>query len=140
MNAAIDAAKLALPIDVPVGALLIANGELIATGYNRRELDCNPIAHAEMLVLQQAATQLNRWRLTDTILYVTLEPCPMCAAAIIQARVGQVVFGAYDPVMGACGSQYGLLMDSLELPVRGGVLEEPCGNLLRDFFRQARQK
>lgn len=140
MSAAIDAAKLALPMDVPVGALLIADGELIATGYNRRELDCNPIAHAEMLVLQQASVKLNRWRLTDTILYVTLEPCPMCAAAIMQARIGQVVFGAYDPVMGACGSQYGLLMDSPELPVRGGVLEEPCGNLLRDFFRQARQK
>ncbi len=140
MNIAIDAAKLALPKDVPVGALLIANGELIATGYNRRELDCNPVAHAEMLVLQEAALQLNRWRLTDTILYVTLEPCPMCASAIMQARVGQVVFGAYDPVMGACGSQYGLLLDSPDLSVRGGVLEEPCGALLRDFFRQARQK
>jgi len=140
MNAAIEAAKLALPIDVPVGALLLANGELVATAYNRRELDCNPVAHAEMLVLQEAALQLNRWRLTDSILYVTLEPCPMCASAIMQARVGQVVFGAYDPVMGACGSRYGLLLDSPDLPVRGGILEEPCGALLRDFFRQARQK
>lgn len=139
MQQSIEIARQALPLDVPVGALLLHNGQIIATGYNRREIDHNPVGHAEMLVLQQAAKQLGNWRLSDTILYVTLEPCPMCASAIQQARVGQVVFGAYDPVMGACGSKYGLLLDTPELPVLGGVMEEPCGDLLRQFFSKMRR-
>jgi tRNA(adenine34) deaminase len=138
MQQALDAAHLALPADVPVGAILVRNGRVLAVGYNRREVDHNPVAHAEMLVLQEAAAKLQNWRLSDTTLYVTLEPCPMCAAAIVQARISFVVFGAYDPIMGACGSQYGLLMDTPEHRVLGGVLEEPCSRLLRDFFRNAR--
>lgn len=130
----------ALPVDVPVGALVVYQGEIIARGYNRRELDNNPVGHAELLALQDAAKHLGRWRLSETQLYVTLEPCPMCASAIVQARVGQVIFGAYDPVMGACGSRHGLLLNSPELPLLGGVLETECAEQLRDFFRQARQK
>lgn len=133
-------AEQALPVDVPVGALILHQGEIIAQAYNRRELDKNPVGHAEVLALQAAAAHLGNWRLNETQLYVTLEPCPMCASAIMQARVGQVIFGAYDPIMGACGSRYGLLLDSPELPVRGGVLESECANQLRDFFKQARQK
>jgi tRNA(adenine34) deaminase len=138
MQQAIDVAKQALPQDVPVGAVLIHNNQIIAQACNRREIEQNPVGHAEILVLQEAAQNLGKWRLQDTILYVTLEPCPMCASAIQQARVGQVIYGATDPVMGACGSRYGLLLDSPELPVMSGVLEEPCGQLLKDFFEQLR--
>jgi tRNA(adenine34) deaminase len=140
MQQAIETARQALPQDVPVGALLLHHGQIIAQAYNRREIDQNPVGHAELLVLQEAAQYLGRWRLQETILYVTLEPCPMCASAIQQARVGQVVYGAADPVMGACGSRYGLLLNSPELPVISGVLEEPCGQLLRTFFERLRNK
>ena len=137
---AMHLAEQALPADVPVGALVLHQGQVIAEAYNRREVDGNPVGHAEILALQAAARHLGRWRLSETQLYVTLEPCPMCASAIMQARVGQVIFGAYDPVMGACGSRYGLLLDSPDLPLRGGVLEAECAQQLRDFFQQARQK
>jgi tRNA(adenine34) deaminase len=140
MRRAMEIAAQALPADVPVGALVIYQGEVIAQAFNRRELDHNPVGHAEILALQAAAAHLGRWRLSDTQLYVTLEPCPMCASAIMQSRVGQVIFGAYDPVMGACGSRYGLLLDSPELPLRGGILEAECAQQLRAFFREARQK
>lgn len=139
MQQALQAARQALPQDVPVGAVLVYQEQLIAQACNRREIDQNPIAHAELLVLQQAASRLENWRLNDTILYVTLEPCPMCASAIQQARVGTVVFGAADPVMGACGSRHGLLLDSPDLPVISGVLEAPCSELLRSFFSQLRR-
>jgi tRNA(adenine34) deaminase len=140
MRQAIALAQQALPQDVPVGALVVYHGEIIATGYNRREIDGNPVGHAEILALQATARHLGRWRLSETLLYVTLEPCPMCASAIVQARVGQVIFGAYDPVMGACGSRHALLLDSPEIPLLGGVLETDCSQQLRDFFKQARQK
>lgn len=140
LRLAMQCAEQALPADVPVGALVVYQGEVIAQAFNRRELDANPVGHAEILALQAAAKHLGRWRLSETQLYVTLEPCPMCASAIMQARVGQVIFGASDPIMGACGSRYGLLLDSPELPVRGGILEAECGEQLRAFFRQARQK
>jgi tRNA(adenine34) deaminase len=140
MQQALSVAEQALPKDVPVGALLIKDGRVIAQSCNRREMDGNPVGHAEMLVLQKAAAQLGDWRLTGTTLYVTLEPCPMCAAAIQQARVSMVVFGAYDPLAGACGSKHALLTDSLDVPVLGGILEEDCSNLLKNFFQQSRQK
>ena len=140
MRQAIEVANRALPVDVPVGAIMVHQGEVIAQAFNRRELDHNPVGHAEVLALQAAAAHLGRWRLCETQLYVTLEPCPMCASAIMQSRVGEVIFGAYDPVMGSCGSRYGLLLDSPELPLRGGILEAECAEQLKDFFRQARQK
>ncbi len=138
MRQTLEIARVALPADVPVGALLLFEGEVIATGYNRRELDCDPVGHAEILALRSAAQKLGRWRLSETILYVSLEPCPMCAAAIQQARVGAVIFGAYDPLMGACGSHLNLLPNTPDLPVLGGILEEPCSILLKDFFRNKR--
>jgi len=124
--------------DVPVGALLIYQNECIAVSANRREREQNPIGHAEMLVLQAAAAHLNRWRLDGASLYVTLEPCPMCASALKQARVSQVVFGAYDPLLGACGSYLPLLMDSPDVQVVGGILEAECRALLQTFFKRLR--
>ncbi len=138
MTQALELARQALPADVPVGAVLVHEGKVLASACNRREIDKNPIGHAEMLVLQAAAQKLGDWRLSNTTLYVTLEPCPMCASAIQQARVGQVVFGAYDPVLGACGSRYALLTDTPDLPVLGGIEEAACGTLLRNFFQQRR--
>lgn len=139
MQHALKVAHQALPLDVPVGAVLVREGKILASACNRREIDHNPVAHAEMLVLQEAAQKLGNWRLSDATLYVTLEPCPMCASAIQQARVGKVVFGAYDPVMGACGSRYEFLMDTPTQPVLGGLLEVECGQLLKDFFAQTRK-
>jgi tRNA(adenine34) deaminase len=139
MNQALEAAQLALPVDVPVGAVLLHQGAVIAQGYNRRELDCDPVGHAEILVLREAALKLGNWRLRETILYVTLEPCPMCASAIQQARVGHIIFGAYDPLMGACGSRFNLLPSTLETSVLGGILEAPCSELLKAFFQRKRR-
>lgn len=140
MACALEAAHKALPVDVPVGAVLVYDNQVIAEAYNQRELDNNPVAHAEMLALQWGAAAMDNWRLNETTLYVTLEPCPMCASAIQQARVGQVVFGAYDPVMGACGSRMALLTDSPDVAVLGGVMEAECGALLKSFFSERRQK
>lgn len=141
MVIALETAKLALPVDVPVGAVLMKGEQIIASAYNRRDLDNNPIGHAEMLVLQQAAHVLENWRLKDTILYVTLEPCPMCAWAISQARVGRVVYGAHDLIAGACGSKYHLLpADNNKPEVIGGILESSCQALLQRFFQERRQE
>ncbi|WP_303674063.1 nucleoside deaminase [Vampirovibrio chlorellavorus] len=140
MRQALTVAEQALPLDVPVGAVLLHQGQVLAQAYNRRELDCDPVGHAEILALRAAAQRLERWRLTETILYVTLEPCPMCAAAIQQARVQQVIFGAYDPLMGACGSRYDILPPTGPLPVLGGILEQECSGLLKAFFQEKREK
>lgn len=138
MQQAIRAAQAALPLDVPVGALLLdESGQILASSGNRREVDQNPVGHAEMLVLQAAAKELGRWRLSETTLYVTLEPCPMCAAAIAQARVKTVVFGAYDVLAGACGSRYDLLSGT-QTAILGGICEAECTELLKSFFDQKR--
>lgn len=142
MRMALDTAAMAPPRDVPVGAVLVYADELVARGWNRREIDNNPVAHAEILALQEGAERLKRWRLHGATLYVTLEPCPMCASAILQARVSRVVFGASDPIMGACGSRYGLLTNPGPAAdgtvVSGGLMEEACAERLRRFFRSTR--
>jgi tRNA(adenine34) deaminase len=123
--------------DVPVGAVAIVNGRVVAARHNERELRVDPTAHAEILALRDAAADLGTWRLTDVTLVVTLEPCPMCAGAMVAARVGRLVFGAVDPKAGACGSLYQLCSDprlNHELPVTGGVLAAECGRLLEEFF------
>ncbi len=123
--------------EVPVGAVVVAAGSVVGRAANRRETDQDPTAHAEILALREAAGALGTWRLSDTTLYVTLEPCPMCAGALVSARVGRLVFGAPDPKAGACGSLYNLCVDprlNHELPVTAGVLQEPCGALLSDWF------
>jgi tRNA(adenine34) deaminase len=123
--------------DVPIGAVLVHEGEVLAAARNERELREDPTAHAEVLALREAASKLGSWRLLDSVLYVTLEPCAMCAGAIVLARVPRVVFGAWDPKAGACGS----VLDVLGEPqlnhrpeVAGGLLAEDCGALLRSFF------
>ena len=127
--------------EVPVGAVLVRNGTIIGSGHNRPIGACDPTAHAEVEALRAGAHHLGSYRLTDAILYVTLEPCVMCAAALIHARVRRVVFGAFDEKAGAAGS----LIDVFRLPglnhqvdVFGGVLAQECGELLREFFQQRR--
>lgn len=124
--------------DVPVGALVAdAQGLVIGRGYNNRSADGDPLGHAEVLALREAAQSLGRWNLRDCTLVVTLEPCPMCAGACIQARVGTVVYGADDPRAGCCGSLYNLLADrrfNHRPKVIRGLMADRCLALLRDFF------
>ncbi len=132
-----EAAAAAEHRDVPVGAVAVVGGLVVARRHNERELRKDPTAHAELLALQDAAEALGTWRLGAVTLFVTLEPCPMCAGALIAGRVGRLVFGTPDPKAGACGSLYNLCVDprlNHELPVTSGVRQEECGALLRDFF------
>ena len=127
--------------DIPVGAIVVKDDRLIAAAHNRREQDEAPFAHAEMLAMEQAARVLGTRRLNGCTLYVTLEPCPMCAGAIIMAGVDRVVFGAFDSAYRCCGSLYALPMDSRfnnRAEVIGGVLDEEAGRLLHNFFAARR--
>lgn len=128
--------------EVPVGALVVHKGRVIGKGFNQREKLEDPTAHAEMLAITAAAQELNSWRLEDCTLYVTLEPCPMCAGAIVNARVKRVVFGAADPKAGACGSLMNVVQDA-RLNHRAelvcGVLAQETGAILKEFFRTRRK-
>jgi tRNA(adenine34) deaminase len=127
--------------DVPVGAVVLRDGEVIAQRHNERELTGDPSAHAEILALRDAAVVVGSWRLSGTTLVVTLEPCPMCAGALVAARVDQVVFGAADPKAGACGSLYNLCVDprlNHELEVVSGVRAEEAAALVTGFFGERR--
>ena len=142
MRLALEEARVAATEDeVPVGAIVVSGGRVIGSGHNQREQLADPTAHAEMIAITQAAATLGSWRLEGCILYVTLEPCPMCAGAILQARVPAVVWGAADPKAGAVESLYRLFEDSrLNHRVEhiGHVLADECGRLLSDFFRGKR--
>ncbi len=123
--------------EVPVGAVVVIDGEVVAAAGNQRETTGDPTAHAEIVVLREAAGALGTWRLSDAALYVTLEPCPMCAGALVAARVGRLIFAAADPKAGSCGSLYNLCADprlNHELPVVAGVLAAEAGSLLSDWF------
>jgi tRNA(adenine34) deaminase len=138
MAAALTEARAALAhADVPIGAVVVRDGEVIAARHNERELLGDPTAHAEVLAIRDAAAIVGHWRLLDCTLYVTLEPCVMCAGAAVNARLGRLVYGATDPKAGAVTSLYQICAD-LRLnhrpPVTGGVLGEECGRLLKDFF------
>ena len=136
-----EAAQAAEVGEVPVGAVVVHRGQVIARAHNRRELDQDPTAHAEILALRDAAEQLGAWRLEGCTLYVTLEPCFMCAGAVVNGRVERLVFGASDPKAGAVGSLADVPGDQRlnhRPEVRGGVLAEPCGQILRDFFAARR--
>lgn len=127
--------------EAPVGAVVVVNGEVIARSRNRRESDRDPTAHAELIALREAATTLGRWRLTGATVYVTLEPCPMCAGALILARVDRVVFGAADPKAGACGSVVDLFEPGRfnhRPEIVSGVMAEACGRALSGFFAERR--
>jgi tRNA(adenine34) deaminase len=144
MELALAEAKLALiHDDVPIGAVVVraADGELLGAGHNERERRQDPTAHAEVLALQRAAAALGSWRVLDATLYVTLEPCAMCAGAIVLARVPRVVYGCADPKAGAAGSVLDLLAEERlnhRSEVHGGVRAEECAALLRDFFAARR--
>ena len=130
-----------LPDDVPVGAVCVLNGEIVGRGHNRREIDRDPTAHAETLALREAAQTLNQHHLEQVTLFVTLEPCAMCAGAVWLSRVSRVVFGAWDERAGACGSVFDIPRDprlNHRVQVRGGVLEGECQALLREFFAARR--
>ena len=142
MDKALEQAKLALLCgDVPVGAVVVYEGNIIACAHNEREKTGDPTAHAEVLALRRAAEALHRRRLEGCTLYVTLEPCPMCAGAIAMSGVDQVYFGAYDPRMGCAGSVYALPEDTslgTFVPCFGGVREEACAELMTGFFTARR--
>ena len=143
MLKALELAKKAYSMgEIPVGAIVIdGEGNIVGEGYNRRETDNSPTAHAELLAIEAAAEQLGSWRLSDCTLYVTLEPCPMCAGAIINSRLKRVVYGAFDDKGGACTS----VLNLFELPfnhkplVRSRVLEKECGEILTEFFCDLRK-
>ncbi len=129
--------------EVPVGAVVVREGTLVARGHNRRETDRDPLAHAELLAIREAADVLEGWRLIGCTMYVTLEPCAMCAGALVNSRIPRLVFGASDPKAGFCGSLGDLVRDSRlnhRLDVRGGVLESACGQVLKTFFAGLRTK
>lgn len=143
MQKAIETAKNALAInEVPVGAIIVHQNEIIAEGYNKRESGQNSLCHAEIEAINNACQKLQSWRLLNCDLYVTLEPCPMCAGAIINSRINRVVFGAYDSKAGSCGS----VINLFDLPynhkpdILGGVLQNECSNMLSDFFKNLRSK
>ena len=141
MRAALDEARAALAHDdVPVGAVVVRDGEVIAARHNERELTGDPTAHAEVLALRDAAAVIGHWRLDDCTLVVTLEPCAMCAGAMVNGRLGHLVYGATDPKAGAAGSRFDLVDSPLlnhRVPRTVGVLAEECGRLLVDFFAGA---
>lgn len=143
MHAAIAEAEAAVAHgDVPVGAVVVRGGSIIAARHNERELTGDPTAHAEMLAIRDAAATVGHWRLDDCTLVVTLEPCPMCAGALVNARVGRLVYGATDPKAGAAGSLMMLVADprlNHRIPVEAGLEAERCGQLLKRFFAERRR-
>lgn len=129
--------------EVPIGAVIVHNSTVIARAHNLRETSRNAVTHAELMAIQQACEALDNWRLEDTILYVTLEPCPMCAGAILQSRIPRVVYGARDAKAGCVDSLYRLLNDERfnhQCDVKENVLADECGGLLTQFFRDLREK
>lgn len=144
MKEAIKEAKKAENLaEVPIGAVIVMDGEIIARAHNMRETNQNAVAHAELLAIDLACQKVGSWRLENAILYVTLEPCPMCAGAIIMSRIARVVYGASDPKGGCAGTFMNLLQDARfnhQSEVVPGILEEECSILLTNFFRRLREK
>ena len=143
MSEALDLARQAATLgEVPVGAVVVRDGEIVGHGFNRREAWSDPCAHAEILALRDAAHRLSRWRLHDCTLYVTLEPCPMCAGALVNARIAAVVFGTRDPRAGAMVTHYGIGTGAPlnhTIAMRENVLREDCAKVLVDFFGARRK-
>lgn len=143
MERAIELANRAAALDeVPVGAVIYRGAEIIAEAHNTRETDADPVGHAELLAIRLAARRLGRWRLSGCSLAVTLEPCPMCAGALVNARIDRLVYGARDPKAGACGSLFRIPTDvrlNHRVEIIEGVMAKECGKLLTDFFRTKRQ-
>jgi tRNA(adenine34) deaminase len=144
MKAALNSAKKAWKNgEVPVGAVLVKNGEIISTGQNSPITSNDPTAHAEIIALREGSEKLKNYRLIDTTLYVTIEPCTMCMGAIIHARIKKLVFGAFDPRAGAAGSLFDFTVENKfnhKVEVNSGILESECRELVQDFFKQKRSK
>jgi len=143
MHLALKEAKKALKKkEVPVGCILVCKNEVISKGYNLREKNQNPLHHAEIIAINKAARKLKSWRLSDITIYVTLEPCPMCAGAMLQARIKRLVYGTEDPKSGAVKSLMNLTQDKRlnhQIETEGGILREECSTILKDFFRSLRR-
>ncbi|CAM4470667.1 tRNA adenosine(34) deaminase TadA [Paenibacillus tarimensis] len=142
-EAILEAKKAEALREVPIGAVVVKDGVIIGRGHNLRETAFDPTAHAEMIAIKDASKSIKAWRLLDCTLYVTLEPCPMCAGAIVNSRVARVVFGAPDPKAGCAGTLMNLLQESRfnhRCEVTEGILRESCGQLLTQFFRRLRGK
>lgn len=144
MSEAISEARLAAAKgEVPIGAIVVRRGEIIGRGHNIREISQNATTHAEMLAIQEACNKIGSWRLAESQLFVTLEPCPMCSGAIILSRIDEVYYGAKDPKAGVAGSLMNLLKDARfnhQCYVEFGILEKECGEILTDFFKKLRQR
>jgi len=137
-----EARRAAAEGEVPIGAVLVVEGRIAGRGRNARERLRDPTAHAEILALQEAARTLGRWRLTGSTMYATLEPCPMCAGALVNARVDRLVYGVADPKAGAVDTLFDIVRDARlnhRVAVTSGVLAEECGAMLREFFRERRK-
>lgn len=143
LEALVEAEKAAILGEVPIGAVIVYQNEIIARAHNLRETTQNATTHAELLAIQQACAKIGSWRLEDMTLYVTLEPCPMCAGAILQSRIPRVVYGARDVKAGCVDSLYRLLNDprfNHECEVTEGILSDECGGILTRFFRNLREQ
>jgi tRNA(adenine34) deaminase len=140
-EAIVEALKAEQIGEVPIGAVIVRGGEIVGRGHNLRETSLDPTAHAEMIAIRDASNRLGAWRLTDCTLYVTLEPCPMCAGAIVQSRIQKVVYGTIDPKAGCAGTLMNLLQEprfNHETELVSGLLQEECAALLTQFFRRLR--
>jgi len=140
-EALIEAKHASAEDEVPVGAVAVANGKIIGRAHNVREKTANPLGHAEILLLEKLARESHDWRFEDVTVYVTCEPCIMCAGALLQARVARVVYGCRDPKAGGCESLYELTRDARlnhQIETTGGVLSDECGKIMSDFFRNKR--
>ncbi|XEC94939.1 tRNA adenosine(34) deaminase TadA [Paenibacillus tarimensis] len=138
-----EAKKAEAILEVPIGAVIVKDGEVVGRGYNLRETRHDPTAHAEMVAIKEASERLGAWRLLGCTLYVTLEPCPMCAGAILQSRIDKVVYGTTDPKAGCAGTLMNLLQDprfNHETEIISGVLQDECASMLTQFFRKLRSK
>ena len=143
MEEALQEAKKAVAMgEIPVGAVIVKDGEIIARGHNRTETDRDPTAHAEMIAIREAAAKLGGWRLPGCTMYVTLEPCSMCAGAIVWARIERLVIGTMDPKAGACGSVFNIVQEPRLnhcVEVETGCMQELCADLIKEFFRALRK-
>lgn len=138
-----EAKKAYKKLEVPVGVVIVKDNEIIARGYNQKEMKNNPIKHAEIIAIEKACKKLNNWRLNDCEMYVTLEPCPMCAGAIINSRIRKVYIGAIQEKTGACGSKVNLIdkyNSETKIDIEFGILQDKCLNLVQDFFKELRKK
>jgi tRNA(adenine34) deaminase len=129
--------------EIPIGAVIVKDGKIIGRGFNQKEETCNATAHAEMIAIKQASEMLKAWRLTGCTMYVTLEPCTMCAGALVNARIDKLVIGTSDPKTGACGSVFNIAQDNRlnhQIELQLGVLEEDCSTILKSFFKILRNR